>query len=138
MKIQLLTPEQASLKWHILLPILKRALDHGHQETDNVVYLSRVLQLQAQLWEITNDNNETQGVVLTQFLSYSNYQTLHLIALAGDNLDSWIHLYDHIEGFAKQNKAKAIESWGRKGWVKYLPKVLPGFTESYVIMRKEL
>ena len=137
MKIQLLTPEQASLNWHRLLPILERALNHGHQETNNVTYLARVLQLQAQLWEITDDN-QTVGVVLTQFLSYSNYQTLHLIALAGDNLDSWIHLYSHIEDFAKHNKAKAIESWGRKGWARYLPKLLPGFRESYVIMRKEI
>ena len=138
MKINLLAPTELALKWHTLEPLVKKAVFHGEHETDTVVYLNRALNYQAQIWEITDNEGQTKGVVVTQFLNYSNYQTLHLVALAGTDLDKWVHLYYEIERFANNNKCTAVESWGRKGWSKYLPKVLPGFYESYVVMRKNL
>jgi hypothetical protein len=31
-----------------------------------------------------------------------------------------------------------VEQWGRPGWAKVLPKLIPGFEQAYVVMRKNI
>lgn len=134
---KLILPEEVSEKWHIYQEYLKAALKHGYQETHLVDYLNRLLNYQAQLWEFSVHNNVV-GVGLTQFINYARYKTLHLTLCSGVSWSDWADQYYVIEQFAKENSCKAVETWGRKGWARQLPRYLPGFEESYVVMRKEL
>jgi len=136
-KTVLLMPAQVSEHWHMVKEPLKEALAHSVNETPIEVWLSRILNLQAQLWVFTRDD-EIIGVGLTQFLDYATHRTLHLVLCGGIDWETWADQYYVVEEFAKKNGCKAVEQWGRKGWTKILPKHIPGFETVYYVMRKEL
>jgi hypothetical protein len=138
MKTILVTPEQALEYWPTLSPYLKESLDHGVGESTLMDYFKKIINYQAQLWVFMTDENEIKGVGLTQFLEYSTHKTLHIIGAAGVNWSEWADQYYIVERFAKDNGCKAVEQWGRAGWTKILPKVIPGFETVYHVMRKEI
>lgn len=138
MKIRIVGAEELTLTWGRYTDLLLRALSHGCNETPLHSYLARLLNQQAQLWAVEDGSGQLQGVVLTQFLDYQTHQTLHIVACAGVEFDKWAHLHSVIESFAIKNKAVAVEQWGRPGWAKVLPKLIPGYKAVYQVMRKEL
>jgi hypothetical protein len=139
MKTILLTPEQAVEDWHFLGDMLKESTDHGQGESTVVDYLRKILNHQAHLWVFVDEKTETiKGVGVTQFLSYSTHKTLHIIACSGVDWNEWADQYYIVEKFAKDNGCKAVEQWGRAGWSRILPKVIPGFEVVYHVMRKEI
>jgi hypothetical protein len=133
----LLTPAQTSDYWHLVKGYLKDAIDHGVNETPIEFWLSRVLNLQAQLWVFLKDE-QIVGAGLTQFIEYHTHKTLHLVLCGGIDWDEWADQYYVVEEFAKKNGCRAVEQWGRKGWTKLLPQKIPGFETVYYVMRKEL
>jgi len=138
MKTTLLTPDQITEIWHLIKGPLKEAIDHGQGETGVAEWLRRALGYQAQIWLFTDENDAIFGAGLTQFIHYSNHKTLHLVACGGVSWARWADQYYVVEQFAKDNKCKAVEQWGRPGWSKILPKVIPGFETVYHVMRKEI
>jgi hypothetical protein len=47
-------------------------------------------------------------------------------------------LFSTLEEFAKDAGCVAVEQWGRPGWAKVLPQLIPGFEQAYVVMRKNI
>lgn len=138
MKTILLTPEQVSEYWHLIKGGLQAAIDHGQGETTLLEYLKRALNYQAQFWVFLDDADNVVGTGITQFIDYTTHRTLHIVACAGIDWDSWAEGYYVVEEFAKKNGCKAVEQWGRPGWSKILPKKIPGFETVYHVMRKEI
>jgi hypothetical protein len=136
--IRILDPETIARNWKELEARLAPAFEDSAGETDLIEYLRRLLSFSAQLWLVEDSTGAPLGVVLTQFLDYSNYRSIHIVACAGSDIDSWIHLFSEIEEFAKKNNCKEAESWGRAGWARYLPLKIEGFKKSYTVMRKTL
>jgi hypothetical protein len=137
MKIRLLHPEEVLKEWLVLSPLIQEALDKGQGENTLLDHMKRLLNFSTHCWLITNDE-EVKGVILTEFLQYTQHKTLHIITLSGNDFELWVHLYPTIEQFAKDAECKAIEQWGRPGWAKVLPKLVPGFEQAYVVMRKNI
>ena len=138
MNVQLLSPEQVADNWPLLKSFLLPAFEHGVGESTPMDYLKRALNYQAQVWVVMNDSGEVVSTALTQFLDYSTHRTLHIVVLGGSRLEEWIEHYSVLEEFAKKNNCKAVEQWGRPGWSKVLPKLIPGFEVVYHVMRKEI
>ena len=139
MKTILLSPAQITEHWDILKEPLKKAFETGQHECDLSDYLARALTRQAQIWVFQEEpSNNILGVGLTQFLQYTNYKTLHIVAVGGIEWDKWADCYYIVEQFAKDNGCKAVEQWGRRGWTKLLKEHIPGFETVYHVMRKEL
>jgi len=138
MKTTLLVPDQITEHWHLIKDLLRSSLDHGVGESTLTDYLKRALSWQAQIWVFTEDDGAIKGVGLTQFLDYSTHRTLHVVAVAGVEWAKWADQFYVVEKFAKENNCKAVEQWGRPGWSKVLPKVIPGFEVVYHVMRKEI
>jgi hypothetical protein len=138
MKTRIVMPDELVLTWNVYIPLLTQALDHGCGETKLAEYLRRLMALEAQLWAIETDAGTLQGVCLTQFLNYSTHKTVHIIGLAGVHFKEWAHLHKHVESFGIKAGAIAVEQWGRPGWAKVLPKLVPGYKPVYQVMRKEL
>ena len=136
-KTTLLMPSLAADNWHLLKGFVKKALDHGVNETPIEEWLRRILGFQAQLWVFEKDD-VIKGVGITQFLEYNTHKTLHLVAVAGEDWVEWKDQLTVVEEFAKKHGCKALEQWGRKGWEKILPKHFPGFETVYHVMRKEI
>jgi hypothetical protein len=138
MKTTLAMPDQVAEHWHLVKDLLKKAIDHGVGESTLTDYLKRILNYQAQLWVFSDDADNIVGVGLTKFIDYSTHRTLHIVAVAGVDWPEWADQYYVVEKFAKENNCKAVEQWGRPGWSRVLPKVIPGFETVYHVMRKEI
>lgn len=138
MKIRLVMPDEIAMTWNNYVPLITSALDHGCGETKLSEYLRRLMAMEAQLWAISNGDDELIGVGLTQFLNYSTHKTLHIVGCAGIDWPQWAHLHSVVESFAIKGGAIAVEQWGRPGWTKVLPKLVPGYKPVYQVMRKEL
>jgi hypothetical protein len=138
MKIVLLHPEELLLRWSELSPLIQDALSKGQGENTLVDHMKNLLDFKTHCWLITDNENGIKGVILTEFLQYTRHKTLHVITLSGNSFKDWVHLYPTVEQFAKDGGAIAIEQWGRKGWEKVLPKLIPGFETAYVVMRKNI
>lgn len=134
---KLILPNAIADNWHVIKPELVKALDHGANETSATEWLRRLISLEAQLWHFSVDG-EFKGLGLTQFIQYPNHKTLHLVACTGDDWSAWAHLYYDVEKFAKRNGCIAVETWGRPGWSKVLPKHIPGFETVYHVLRKNI
>ena len=138
MKTILLVPDQVTEHWHQLKDHLKKAIDHGVGESTLTDYLKRLLAFQAQCWVVLDEQENIKSVTLTQFLDYSTHRTLHIVATRGTDFEQWADQFYVVEKFAKENNCKAVEQWGRPGWSKILPKIIPGFETVYHVMRKEI
>lgn len=138
MKTRIVMPDELVLTWGLYLPLLSKVFEHSCGETKLSEYLRRLMALEAQLWEVSAVSGEVVGVCLTQFLNYGTHKTLHIVGLAGVDFKEWAHLHTHIENFGIKAGATAMEQWGRPGWVKVLPKLIPGYKPVYQVMRKEL
>lgn len=140
MYTKLLSTEEITNDWHLYKDLLADALSHGQGETPLSEYLRRLLAYQAQLWVIYDEHNdhELKGCLLSQFLQYTNYQSLHMIACSGNNWADWSQTYYDLEKFAKDNNCKTVEMWGRPGWSKMMPKMLPGFETVYHVLKKDI
>lgn len=138
MNTTLAMPDQVVEHWHLVKDLLKKAIDHGVGESTLTDYLKRILNYEAQLWVFSDDEDRIVGVGLTKFINYSTHRTLHIVAVSGVDWAEWADQYYVVEKFAKENKCKAVEQWGRPGWSKILPKTIPGFETVYHVMRKEI
>jgi hypothetical protein len=138
MQARLLSPEELSSYWELVRPLLAEAHSHGLDETPLSTHLARALNWQSQVWVAIDDDNKIAGAMLTTFLQYTNYKTLQIVLFTGEGFKGYSELFSVIEEWALKSGCKAIEQWGRRGWSKVLPKVVPGFEEAYVVMRKEL
>ncbi len=133
----ILHPDQVALNWHVLAPQLQRALDHGYEETPLTEWLRRIICFEAYLWYVYNEKQEQVGLCLTKFIQYANYKTCHLVAVSGVDFNQWGHLHEKVQSFAIDAGCVASEIWGRPGWQKTLPKVIPGFYTAYHVYRKD-
>jgi len=138
MKTILLLPDQITEHWHLVKDHLKASIEHGVGESTLTDYLKKALAGNAHIWVFTEDDGALKGVGMTQFINYSQHRTLHIVACSGVDWAEWADQYYIVEKFAKDNNCKAVEQWGRPGWSKVLPKVIPGFNVVYHVMRKEI
>lgn len=138
MKTTLILPADAALGWHLYAPLIQESLDHGCNETNLLTYLNRIINFQAQLWNFKDDHDNFKGLGVTQFIEYPTHKTLHLVVCTGKDWETWADCYYDIEAFAKRNGCKAVETWGRPGWSKILPKQIPGFYTAYHVLRKNI
>ncbi len=137
MIIQQLTKDQTVDNWVTLSHYLQQVIPHGQGESTLTDYLTKVLTGYAQCWAVI-DNGLIVGVGLTEFLNYSQHKTLHIIAFSGSNFEEQSKVFPTVERFARDNGCARIEMWGRKGWLKQLPRYVPGWEEAYTVMSKNL
>ena len=138
MKTVLLSRDQIVEHWHLVKPILQTALDHGVGESKLADYLMHALELKAQIWVILDKDGLIVCAAITQFIDYSSQRSLHIVAIGGVGLKEWADQYYVVEGFARDNNCSRVEMWGRKGWERTLPKLVPGFKTIYTVMSKDI
>jgi len=137
MMITILSHAEILAHWNTLSVLLSKAIDQNCGEAKLEDYLRKVLNNEAQLWAIF-DNDIITGAGVTEVLTYSKQKVFHIFLFAGIDFELQSQVFPIVEAFAKDCGCVAIEQWGRKGWAKTLPKYVPGFREVYTVMRKEL
>jgi hypothetical protein len=139
MRIQLLSPDSILTMWSEISPLIQEALDTGQGENTLADHMRKLMNFEEHCWLITSGNGEILGVGLTEFIQYTQHKTLHIITVTGNNFKEWGgQVFPTIEQFAKDAGCKAVEQWGRPGWAKVLPNLVPGFEQAYVVMRKNI
>lgn len=81
------------------------------------------------------DRAEMIGWAASEILLYPQKKVCSTPFLAGDRLADWIdRLHQRIEEYARSVGCTAMEGWGLRAWVKFLP----GWKVNYVALSKEL
>ena len=139
MNIRLVLPEEILSRWSEISPYIQEAIDKGQGENSLLDHARKLLHCNTHCWLIEDQDNKLIGVGITEFMQYAQYKVLHIVTLTGKDFESWGGLvFPRIEGFAKAGGAAYVEQWGRTGWTKVLPKIVPGFEQTYVVMRKKI
>lgn len=123
-------------QWPYLLPWIERGLAEGHGEYQPDDIRALAADGLVQLWALRADD-AIQGVAVSQVVDYPRLKVVQvMVAAARDGLrDEWLPWIAAIEAWARVALgASAIEVLGRPGWVR----VLGDYTQSHVVMRKEL
>lgn len=89
----------------------------------------------AQLWLIKSAR-EIKGAVITR-ITVDNERVAEVPIVVGDDMESWLHLLDDMEVWARREGCVAMVSTAaREGWVKVLNK--RGWQKVAVLMERRL
>lgn len=88
-----------------------------------------------QLWGFfTDDLSDCRMVTVTQLTKFSTGRIwCELVFCSGEDMEEWLPCLSMIEVWAQTNGCDGMRLIGRKGWAK----VLPGYREAAVLLRKE-
>ena len=120
-------PASVRLVWPRVGGMVKRAIDRGYTDWNCVE--PNLLDGLWLLWLVW-DGKEIRGVAVTGL----GGGDCEIIACAGHDVRSWIHLIKDIEQYARNEGRKYVSIIGRRGWAR----VLPDYKQTAVVLRKEL
>jgi len=80
--------------------------------------------------------HENRAAMVTEILEYPRRRVCSVLFLAGEKMESWLHLYRELEHWAIQNGCSEIEVLGRKGWERVMGQF--GFKHCYTALTKEI
>ena len=132
-RIGLVHPEEVPKIWGEVLPQIERCVPHSEGEMTPEDFYIALVDAEMQLW-IAVEDNEVLASMVTQVIPYPAKKVLRVIAIAGEDMDKWLHFQPDLEEFARLMGCSSLEAWGRKGW----KKVLKDWKDSYVVYTKEL
>jgi len=96
MIIRQTTRDEAVEYWDIISYYLNKVIPHGQGESTTTDYLTKILTGYAQCWVVLDEGNIV-GVGLTEFLTYSQHKTLHIIAFSGSNFEEQSKVFPTVE-----------------------------------------
>ncbi|HSW65365.1 MAG TPA: hypothetical protein VLH56_18960 [Dissulfurispiraceae bacterium] len=130
--------EQIDGLWSLLSPQINSALRYAHGELALEDIRSMAKDGQVQIWTIQDaESKQLYGTAVTQVVVYPGLRSLRIITLGGRALEVWARaLSTALETFAREQKARRLEAYGRKGLQKML-EVL-AFKPAYVALIKEV
>lgn len=106
---------------------MKRAIDRGFS---NFAVIERdVLSGLSLLWLIV-DKGQIKAAVVTGLFG----DACEIIATAGTDAKSWIHLIDGIEKYARDEGKSRVRIIGRRGWARLLPQ----YKQTSIILERRL
>jgi len=125
-------PELLEKFWPYASPLIRLAVVRSpisdFYEVERGLFLGR-----HQLW-IVWDGVEILAAGITSLERANGRMACTLVALGGRNMKRWIHLYEGIEQFARNEGAQSLVIMGRKGWTR----VLKDYRATNVILEKAL
>jgi hypothetical protein len=123
--------------WPLLSQFIAAALLKGSPipETSLEDVKRRLLSQEAQGW-VAIRGSEVLAFMNTYIANTEILSRLVIENIAGVEMDSWLHLYDTVEAWAREKGLDQILVRGRKGWIKKLEPL--GFEPQYVALAKVL
>ena len=133
-KAKVLLLDQGAPEGAVLMaaPFIDRACarSNGFLDTDQVI--AGIRSGDMQLW-LATDGGGAMVTQITVYPSGDKYATI--ISMSCDDFNQKVHLLEPVKKWAKHNKCKGIELYGRPGWEKRLKK--QGFTKITTLLRLE-
>jgi hypothetical protein len=119
--------------WPTVEPLIEKALARGCGGYEPRDVRADLKDNTAQLW-LAVDGKELLAAMVGRIAIYPRHKVYLLYLLAGRERERWLFLLDYLEPGARKRGCKALVAEGRKGWAR----VLEGWTETHVVLRKEL
>lgn len=86
-----------------------------------------------QLWMMI-EGGEAYAVVVTELITYATgLKACSGVIVTGRERDKWLHLFEPIKNWARQNGCELIEAWARPGWQRVL-----GWRETHRLIEERL
>ena len=120
-------PNRVAEIWPHVAPLVKRAVDRGFSRFS--IIEANVLDGMHLLW-LAVDDNKIVGVAVTGLVG----DACEIIAAAGADVRSWIHLIGPIEDYARAEGRKRMRIIGRQGW----KRLLPDYKQQAVVLERKL
>jgi hypothetical protein len=120
-------PNRVTEIWPHAAPLVKRAIDRGLSRFS--IIEANVLDGMHLLW-LAVDDNKIVGVAVTGLVG----DACEIIAAAGADVRSWIHLIGPIEDYARAEGRKRMRIIGRQGW----KRLLPDYKQQAVVLERKL
>lgn len=126
--------EDVDLVWHVVKPMLQRAIEYNDGDFDTSFVLGRLMDGTMQLF-IGYDTKDIIYAAVTEILPYQKRKALRIVLMGGKNINSWVDT-KIFEKFSRSQGCDRIEIVGRKGWIKKLEK--RGYKQTHYIVTKEV
>ena len=139
MRIETIHPWQLPRVWHILKPIIAKALDHSLGEQLASDMLEQLMN--DELWLLTgiDEQGDLAGVLVAEEIVHPQKKELYVHAWAtqtGYGFDDWVELFEQsLLEIATDNGCHYISSNCRKGLAKKMT-TKRGWNESYSVITK--
>ena len=120
-------PASVRLVWPRVGGMVKRAIDRGYTDWNCVE--PNLLDGLWLLWLVW-DGKEIRGAAITSLVG----DACEIVACAGYDVKSWLHLMKDLEQFARNEGRKRMRIIGRQGW----RRVLPAYRQTAVVLERAL
>jgi hypothetical protein len=130
-------PARVAEVWPLVKDLVKRATDRGFSDFSAIE--ANVLDGMYLVWLAYEDRPQTamssgrlkiKGVAVTGLVG----DACEIIAAAGSDIRSWLHLIERIEGYALIEGRKRMRIIGRQGW----KRLLPDYKQQAVVLERKL
>lgn len=133
MEGKLLLPEEVLEQWPAISPFIDSFLKRGQGTSTVFDIAQKCISMKYQCWVVTQ-NTDIICVCITKIDEYPEFNSLHIIGIAGKDMSVWQHFHPTLENFAKFNKCNRITQWGRAGWAKRLEDLEGQYGEKYKVI----
>ena len=126
-KLRCYSSDEVPSIWPVARPHIKKAIDRGSNYTLQQVYEGLCTKTM-QLWMWGED-----AALVTAIQTKGGIKFCLLLCLGGKDMSLWFHYLPVVEDWAKDEGAKDVRIYGRKGWQR-----LTGYNVEYVKIVKKL
>jgi hypothetical protein len=120
-------PNRVAEIWPHVAPLVKKAIDRGFSDFSAIE--ANVFDGLHLVW-LACDGEKIVGVAVTSLVG----DACEIIAAAGEDVRSWIHLIGPIEDYAQAEGRKRMRIIGRQGW----KRLLPDYKQQAVVLERKL
>lgn len=120
--------------WGRVKGLIEKVISRSGDHTLESVY-DDIANQNFQLWGyFTDDLSECRMVTVTQLTRFGSGRIwCELVFCSGEDMEEWLPYLSQIEVWAQTHGCDGMRIVGRKGW----GRVLPGYKEAAVLLRKE-
>ena len=126
MNVICVDPKRVSEVWPHVADLVKRGISYGCEDLDKT--RGRIHSGEWLLWLVIEDL-KIKGIVVTALIG----NACEIIAAAGHDFITSLHLLEHIESYARAEGRKRMLLTGRKGWQRALKNYHPIGTVGHLV-----
>lgn len=125
-------PKHVSEVWPVVAPLIRAAVENvGLTPFSEIEY--DVLSGEGLLWVIWS-GREIEAAATTVLSETSLGKVCVLSACGGQNMRTWLPLFEQIENYARAERCDRMRIFGRDGWLR----VLDGYSKTAIVIEKAL
>jgi len=131
-KVKAINPEKLDYYWNDCKKYIEEGLGYADSKYSLADIYRSLTDKDMILWLVYN-HNKLIAAIITEIICYPQEKRLGYFAVAGEDFDQWFHVGQEIEAWAKTEGCKAVEFYGRPGWLKKLQG--KGYELTHICMR---